>query len=819
VTQDREAKRLATLLDYGVLDTSPDEAFDRLADLAAQLFDAPMSAVSLVDAERQWFKAKVGIPDDDTPRDLAFCTHAIEQEPHSTMVVADATRDARFAANPLVTGDAHIRFYAGAVLTAPDGANLGTLCVIDTKARPAPTEAEMARLKALARIVVDELELRRTTRRLAENQRRLELAENVAGLAHWRLDTREASITWSPQMYRIYGFDPAEPLDLGRLFEMTHPDDRQESSEDLYRTLHLGVAGPPMLRRIYRADGALRYIEGRSLVERGPDGRVTEIVGTVMDVTDQKSAERALADSEARYRLLADNARDLILHCDLAGRITYISPAAMSITGYEPDELIGRVALELIHPQDAPAVQAAIAAQFPANGAAPPRKIEYRAMRKDGVEIWLEATPTLAIDPKTGRADGLTDVIRDITVRQALERDLRTARAEAEAATQVKSEFLANMSHELRTPLTSIIGFTNLVAAQPELSDLTRDFVARAADASRALLTTVNDVLDFSKLEAGQVSIAPEPVDPTALCRATLDLFTPQAGAKSLTLDLLDEGAPGLVELDPGRLRQVLLNLVGNAVKFTSVGGVTLRMGYDGPRQMLRIEVIDTGAGMTLEQQGRLFQRFSQIDGSLSRAQGGTGLGLAICKGLVEAMGGEIGVLSQAGVGSCFWFTLPAGQVDSVEIVPTAETVESAEAMATAFPAVRVLVVDDHGANRELVRLFLSAVGAQVMEAADGLEACATARDLPFDLILMDLRMPRMDGRTACARIRAAGGPNAETPILAFTADAEREDVDALRAEGFSGLVGKPIDATGLVTAMAEACGPAQPLDALHHVA
>jgi len=385
---------------------------------------------------------------------------------------------------------------------------------------------------------------------------------------------------------------------------------------------------------------------------------------------------------------------------------------------------------------------------------------------------------------------------------------LRAAVAEAEHATQVKTEFLANMSHELRTPLTSIVGFTRLATEQPDLSPVTRDYIDRVNEASRALLCAVNDILDFSKLEAGQVSFHPEAMAVAPFLRIALDLFTPQAAAKDLTLRLEDATPAGLtVTLDPDRMRQVLLNLVGNAVKFTDRGEVTLGASYDETAGRLTVTVSDTGAGIAPEGLTLLFKRFSQVDGSLTRGHGGTGLGLAICKGIVEAQGGDIGAASQLGCGSRFTFAIPAPRTDA----PSVDAVEAGDFAARI--GARVLVTDDHPANRELVKLFLAPMGAEITEAADGEAAVALADAQPFDVILMDLRMPKLDGFGAVAAIRTGGGLNRTTPILAFTADAERLFGGRLEDAGFDGAVAKPVEPRQLIAAIATAMAQAEAAD------
>ena len=658
-------------------------------------------------------------------------------------------------------------------------------------------------------VSVDVTELKRAEAAMAgardkaeEFARRAEAAEAIAGLGHWRLDIQTLEVTWSSQLYRIYGMDADAPLSLEVVMAMNHPDEAAASAAHIKRQLATGEAGEKTIARIIRPSGEIRFLESNSRVEHGPTGEIVALIGTIVDVTDRKLAEAAIAESEERFRRLAVNAPDMITESSLDGVMTYVSPASLGVTGFRPEELVGRTFASMMEPEDAARVLEMCQVVFASKGKLAPWPVEFRALRKSGEAIWLECKPTLAVDPVTGRFTGLNDIIRDVTRRKALEAQLRLAQSEAEAAAAVKAEFLANMSHELRTPLTSIIGFTGLASEQADLSDLTRTYVDRVGDASRALLCTVNDILDFSKLEAGQVVIQLQPVSLAKLARATLDLFTPQAGAKDLNLTLDGGSADGdvVIALDPDRIRQILLNLVSNAVKFTKAGGITLRTRYDAEAATLKVDVIDTGDGIAQEKQDRLFKRFSQVDGSLTRVQGGTGLGLAICKGLVEAMGGEIGVESRVGEGSRFWFSVPAAAAS----LPEADVAGSPAGRLTCVGA-RVLVVDDHPANRELARLFLAGVGAEVTEATNGEEAAQLAAEWPFDVILMDLRMPKLDGVGALQRIRASPGPNDATPILAFTADADAEVTDSLAALGFQDLVRKPVEPGNLISAVARA--------------
>ena len=637
--------------------------------------------------------------------------------------------------------------------------------------------------------------------------RRAEFAETVAGLGHWRLDAKTHDIQWSPQMYRIYGIDPGAPLDLDVLMAMTHPDEAVDRVQSLQRQLEAGEPDAGLTTRIVRADGETRYLSGKSQVERGADGRILSVVGTVIDITDQKVAEQALVESEARYRRMATTAPDIITESRLDGVLTYVSPACLAITGFTPEDLVGKSSLELMLPADARAMEAMCLAVFESKGRIDPWPIQFRTRHKDGHEIWLESRPCLYVDPITGRYAGHTDILRDVTTHKALEASLEKALVEAEASAAVKGEFLANMSHELRTPLTAVLGFSRLVAEQPELTATTRGYVERLATAGKALLATVNDILDFSKLEAGQVEIKLRPDAPGMIVTETVALFETLSADKGVVLALSGlDSLPDQLWIDADRLRQVLLNLVGNAIKFTEQGQVRIEAAWSAEGERLTCRVVDTGPGIPADRLERLFQRFSQVDASTTRRYGGTGLGLAICKGLIEAMGGRIGADSTPGAGSTFWFELPARQ--ATQAAPTGDPSTIGD---TILPGgIRILVADDNRMNRELVRAMLSPFGAEISEAEDGRQALELARTQPFDAILMDMRMPEMNGEAAARQIRSENGPNCVSAILCFSADPDSGQYDV-----FDAWVAKPVVTADLVTAITLALN-ADPMGADH---
>ncbi|HEY2752380.1 ATP-binding protein [Phenylobacterium sp.] len=394
---------------------------------------------------------------------------------------------------------------------------------------------------------------------------------------------------------------------------------------------------------------------------------------------------------------------------------------------------------------------------------------------------------------------GLVTVSVDITDFKRNAEILVQAREEAEAANKAKSEFLANMSHEIRTPLTSILGFAGLLENIDGLPTKANTYVNRIKTGGQALLSLVNDILECSRLEAGKVELAPKAFDLAAFIDDTVGLISTGARNKGLTFKLAaaDE-LPQTVTADMDRLRQVLLNLLSNAVKFTESGSVTLavsRQAEGGER--IRFEVIDTGAGISPEDAARLFQRFSQVDGSNTREHGGAGLGLVISKGLVEAMGGEIGVDSAEGRGSTFWFTVEAPAASQSGPATTTEIEE------WRLAPLRILMADDVAVNRELVAAMLSPFDVQLSLANNGQEAVDTALDAVFNLILMDLQMPGMDGLAATREIRKRSDLNRTTPILALSASVMPSEVAACRQAGMNDHVAKPIDPSELLSKIA----------------
>ncbi|OYW92822.1 MAG: hypothetical protein B7Z13_08930 [Caulobacterales bacterium 32-67-6] len=396
-------------------------------------------------------------------------------------------------------------------------------------------------------------------------------------------------------------------------------------------------------------------------------------------------------------------------------------------------------------------------------------------------------------------------------------RAAKRAQTRAQVAGAAKGEFLATMSHEIRTPMNSILGFTQTLRRRQDLPEEARRQLELIHRAGGSLLAVVNDILDYSRLETGEVELSLAPQTPQSIALDALEIIAPSAEAKGLEV-LLEETGPTErpVLLDDLRVRQILLNLLSNAVKFTATGQVRLKViaRDQGPDVLVRFEVQDTGVGIPRELMHRLFRRFSQADSSVSRAFGGSGLGLAICKGLVEAMGGLIGVKSQPGAGSVFWFEIIADHAASA-------AVEAETSSPDALRRIRVLLVDDHAMNRDLGATVLDLLGCDVALACDGAEALEAARQGGFDAILMDIHMPVMDGVEATRQIRALDGAPGQVPIIAMSADVMPEMVERCRRAGMSDTLGKPIQIEALHATLARwtQSAPAVGADGLSEVA
>jgi hypothetical protein len=513
-------------------------------------------------------------------------------------------------------------------------------------------------------------------------------------------------------------------------------------------------------------------------------------------LTDQVRLERARQALDAahaetrRLALVARNASDGVVIYRTDGRVDWVNDTFSRITGFAASEVVGRFIEEVIPTPD-PGQEALVAL----NRARREKRAcrgEFVVTSRAGRDVWLETSLT-PVPGRGGEPTLMIAVERDITEAKAREAQLARARADAEAAAQAKARFLATMSHELRTPMNGVIGTAELLAETP-LDAEQRLYVETLVDSGRALLTIINDVLDLSRLQAGATVLAREPVDVSACVAGAAALLRPTVRGKGLALavDLPATGGP-LVLGDAGRLRQILLNLIGNAIKFTEAGSVTVTLAcrQDGAGIGLRIAVADTGIGIPPDRHEAVFESFAQADDTIGRRYGGTGLGLAISRRLAREMGGDITLASTPDAGSTFTLALTLAPAPA-EAVPPADH----RGAATPGPAgADILLVEDNRTNALIVGRMLAAAGFGLRHVADGQAAVEAFRARRPDLVLMDLSMPRMNGFDALAALRAMEDAKARAPcpVIALTASGVEEDRAACRAAGFDGFAEKPV--------------------------
>jgi PAS domain S-box-containing protein len=524
------------------------------------------------------------------------------------------------------------------------------------------------------------------------------------------------------------------------------------------------------------------------------------------ELATRKRVEQALHRERSLLRTLVDNLPDAIYVKDAAGRKTLANPADVRNMGRQTEaEVLDKTDFEMFARETAEKFSADDQAVL--QSGQPMLNREECFLDVQGAEHWL-LTSKVPLRDERGQNIGLVGLGHDITQRKQTERELQQAKDAAEAAVRAKSEFLANMSHEIRTPMNGVIGMTNLLL-DTELTPQQRHFAAIIRNSGESLLTIINDILDFSKIEAGKLAFEILDFDLQETIESTLDLAAERARSKRLELaGLVQADVPVQLRGDPGRLRQILLNLIGNALKFTERGEVILRVikaEESATRVTLRFEVKDTGVGISPEVQARLFQAFSQADGTTTRKYGGTGLGLAICKRLVAMMGGQIGVESAPGKGSTFWFTVqlerqPAGAKPVVR-----EKLELAN--------LRVLIVDDNATNREILEHQTRAWKIRSGSAGSATEALQMLREAvldPFDLAILDMQMPEMDG-LALARAIHRDPAIAGTRLVMLTSLGQKLEQTELTAAGVAACLTKPVRQSMLFDCLASATGQAPP--------
>jgi PAS domain S-box-containing protein len=643
--------------------------------------------------------------------------------------------------------------------------------------------------------------------RESESKYRLIAEGSPDVIVRYNLDGR---VEYLSPAARNYGWDPDDLQDAGLAKSLGAGGPGRGTPVAGPATGALPPQADENVWRARAADGRLVSFERRSSPVIDEAGRIAGAVAVMRDVTERLALEEELRASEARHRLLAERSTDIILQVDLRGVVQYVSPACR-LLGYEPPEMVGRHVMEFVDPRDAAKTAERVQGILHGRAPDPSDRREQRVRCKAGGWAWLEGSPTPLRDEHGAIVGGVT-TLRDISERKALEAELVRKKSEAETASVAKSEFLATVSHEIRTPLNGVLGMAQAMA-RDVLSDRQRERLDVIRQSGASLLAMLNDILDISKIEAGRLELEAADFDLGEIVLGAHAVFTATAHSKGLSFNLqIDEAARGVYRGDSVRVRQVLHNLVSNAIKFTESGEVRVILGRTG--HGVRMEVRDTGVGIDPDRIDRLFEKFVQADASTTRRFGGTGLGLAICAELCRAMGGTIQARSVPGEGSTFVVDLPLERIGDRLDESGLPEVEESPAEFAPESELRVLAAEDNQVNQIVLKTLLAQLGLWPAIVETGEAAVEAWEREPWDLILMDVQMPVMDGPTATRAIRAreAETGRARTPIIALTANAMTHQLEAYRAAGMDGIVAKPINMAELFAAISATIdGPAQP--------
>jgi PAS domain S-box-containing protein len=847
-----EEDRLRALAEFRILDTPPEEALDELTRLASLMCGTPTALISLIDSTRQWFKSKVGLTATQGSRDDAFCAHAILGS--GVFTVEDASSDARFADHPSVIGQPGIRFYAGAPLATSDGKNLGTLCVIDRVPRKL-TADQQAGLVALSRQVMFYLEMRRELAELrgpVQDHREArpgqgdiadgsEAGEKKHRVLERRFAEQYVQLRESRERFRIF-MDNSPALawvkdgygrflyaneKLGKLLASSSSDLIGKGQGEILAPAELAVvsandrmvieSGRPhqFEERVSDANGVRRDWLVYKFPLPGENGQQL-CGGMAVDITERNLLDAKNRASDLKVRAIYESAFQFIGLLDPNGIVLEANATALGFINQPLSAVTGKLLWETAWWSGSTQEQQRCKDAVTRAAAGETVRLTTQHHSPDGQTVDID----FSLKPLRDEAGVITHLIpegRDITEIKQLQRQTAAARETADAANLAKSEFLANMSHEIRTPLTAILGSAErLGRVGCDVMDR-EEFTGIILRNARNLLDLVNDILDLSKIEAGKTDVEARGCEPAVVIAEVMATLRGRAVEKGLTFESrFTTAMPPRIQTDPTKLRQILVNLIGNAIKFTDQGSVLVEAGFERREKtgVLRIGVKDTGIGIPPTKLDKLFQAFSQADDSITRRFGGTGLGLVISRRLALLLGGDIEVESEAGIGSLFTLWVPGGEMATAEWTSLragnqmSETGDLIAAEEIQFFG-RILLAEDGRDNQRLISALLRDAGAEVVLASNGKIAVNLATRQSFDLILMDIQMPEMDGRSATRELRRLG---IFTPIIALTAHAMAEDKQKCLECGCNDYLSKPIDHATFLRVVAAYLKPARSL-------
>jgi PAS domain S-box-containing protein len=801
---EAEARRVAAMLTLDLAALRP--VIDRVTRLARSAANASHAYVTLVADDRVWLSGFDDVPPHygDIANSSTARTLYGDAPWHEDLLEV-------WPDHPWVSGPPYARFYTNAIIELSDGVRIGALCVAGLERRTRD-ERVMSDLADLAALLAEAIERLQANRAVEESARETRTATAI----------KDAIMKWSPASLGVTDRDlryvyvneewrkdkalteeQALGHTMGELFPSTYALHRDAYDRALAGETVVGERISAPLPG--RPDRWLRatispWLDG--------EGKVGGVVSMSHDISGVIAALELAERSTKRLELALEIAEVLVYEVNFRTRTLRIDGAADTFFGgavtYED---VARDMWVTVHPEDRPAAVAAWQLHLQ-DGT--PFRTEYRLNPPDGREVWAFSAAEL-LHGEDGAIDGVLGVLKNITARKQSEVAIMRARDAAEAANRAKSEFLANMSHEIRTPLNGVMGVASALAQTP-LTDAQAEMVGLIETSGQTLEAILADVLDLARVEAGRLELKVEPFDLGDCLKSAAALFRPAVEGKGLGFDIdIAPEAEGVFVGDAVRIRQVISNLLSNAVKFTSTGRLGLKASArneTGGRTRLTLTVSDTGIGFLPEVKARLFERFQQADGSITRRYGGTGLGLAISRALAEAMGGDLQAESTHGEGATFTFTLRLERADRSQAAAPA----APPTLSHGEREPRVLLAEDHAINRKVVELLLGQVGVDLVTVENGAEAVDAAAAGAFDLILMDMQMPVMDGLTAIRAIRQHERDRRAslTPIWGLSANALPEHIAASMAAGADGHLTKPISGAALLGVLATACEQAE---------
>lgn len=772
-----EVERVNALNSYDILDTLPEKDYDAITRLASYICGTPIALISLIDSDRQWFKSKVGLDISETPRTDAFCRYTILND--GILEVPDTLLDELFVDNVLVTGQPNVRFYAGVPLIDNEGYKLGSLCVIDNVARKLTFEQRDA-LQTLANEVISHLTLRKQKTALENN---LKLHNEFFNLfnnspeIHCVMDRGTRIQLINNSVTRILGYTPDEAI--GHPIWYFFPKgDREQLLTIVESGLRNKKKAYDLETRIVTRTGEIKWVSW-SVIVKGDNWYASG-----RDITFQK---KVVAELE-QLSLVASKVSNGVVISDADNKVVWVNDAFEKITGFNLNDVRDNPLGDVIKGELTDVSIIHKARELSKNKQS--FEVDLLMYRKDGLPIWISVINSIILD-SFGNIDKYVEVIIDITAKKKAEHELISAKEEAIQLNRAKDMFISVMSHEIRTPLNAVIGISHLLM-EDNPNDAQKENLKILKFSADNLMTLINDVLDFTKIETGNIELEKIPVDLRELVESVVSSMQFKAKGKNVQLKaVVDESLPQNIIGDKTRICQILLNLVGNSVKFTDKGDVTIDLKVieeSNNEVRIRFEVSDTGIGIAADKINTIFESFKQADANITRLYGGTGLGLAITKRLVELHDSRINVESTYGKGSKFWFTITFNKsVDKL----TSKTKEVEIGL-----KLNILVVDDNQINRLLIDKVLKKWGVNADFAENGVQALDKIESKGnYDVVLMDIHMPEMGGLEATKLLRAkADTYSQQLPIIALTASMLNNQMGMIDDAGMNDYILKPFN-------------------------